>query len=97
MKSLVPGTESLLKLSQVKPLTTAEWSEEPVKGSIFPLVLPESCRHSRLQVTVTILLASLIYANGVFHALSFFLGCLSENLLPLHLTPNMKAYKLVNL
>jgi hypothetical protein len=25
------------------------------------------------------------------------LGCLSENLLPLHLTPNMKAYKLVNL
>lgn len=46
---------------------------------------------------MTFSLSSLILGNSAFHTLPFPLGCLLENLKPLHLIPDLKDPKLVRL
>lgn len=41
-KALVPGTESLLGLTQAKSLTTVEGSDDLLNSLCLPLALPES-------------------------------------------------------
>lgn len=62
----------------------------------LPSVLPESWGCLHLPFSVTFFIPTLIHGNGTSHILSFPLGCLSENLQPLQLAPNLKVPKCIH-
>lgn len=97
MEALVPGTQvshglSQAKLAAVEPCWVGWWPSEQLGPC---LVLPESRGCSPLQATVTF--PYLLSSMGTQHSIPSHspLGCLLENLKPLHMAPNLKDSKVI--